>query len=65
MPSVFGYIPWEDNLNSDSNIVYDWVLTPQGKTTIDTIHTWDKGNPINEEKLYWNDEWYFTENNNS
>ena len=65
MNNPFGYIPWEDNLNAESNSVYDWVLTPQGKTTIDTIHTWDQGASSKEEELQWKEDWYWTENENS
>ena len=61
MDNIFGYSSWENSLTGEGGTVNDWVLTPQGKTTIDTVHTWDKGNPDNESKLVWNDLWYWTE----
>ena len=45
--------------------VYDWVLTTTGESTPNSLHYWDMGNPAMEEELYWNDDWYYTENENS
>ena len=42
--------------------INDWVLTPSGVSTPNSLHTWDKGDPANEEILMWVDEWYWTEN---
>lgn len=45
--------------------LYDWVLTPTGETTPNSLHYWDKGDPSLEEELYWNDDFFWTENINS
>jgi len=52
-------------LPGKDGVVNYWVLTPTGVSTLNSLHTWDKGNPDNEETLKWNDDWYWTENDKS
>ena len=53
------------NGGGDNRQVTVWVLTPTGTTTTNSVHKWDQGNPSKEEELQWNDDWYWTENENS
>ena len=49
----------------DRGRVAVWVLTPSGISTPNSVHAWDQGNPLNEEELQWQEDWYWTENKNS